>query len=885
MEAYRQSSEDVFQKLGTDKTGLQAEETLNRLKKYGFNELAKEKGRSLGQKLLAQFGDFLVLILIASAIISAFMGESLDAILILSIVLINAIFGLIQENKADKALEALAEMSAPKAKIIRNSKRESIDARELVPGDIVVLETGDSVPADLRLIETVNLEIQESALTGESIAAGKDALFIGDNHTELGDRVNMAYMSTVVTYGHGIGVVTATGMNTEIGKIAHAISSLDTSSTPLQQKLDSLGKKLGISIIIISALVFVTGLLQKADSPLALFMTAISLAVAAIPEGLPAVVTIVLALGMTRMSKKNAIIRRLLAVETLGTTTVICSDKTGTLTENQMTVVNMVLPNGKLQVSGTGYKPLGNFEPISGDIQGLNELLTAGALCNDSELTEKDGNYQIIGDPTEGSLIVAAAKNKLYKTDLNVAYPRILEVPFDSERKRMSTLHRFANNYRLFVKGAPDEIIKVCTHILLDGQVVALSEAKKNEIAKENERMADQALRVLAFAYKEVDSLPNKLKATDESELIFLGLMGMIDPPRLEAKQAIAECKAAGIKPKMITGDYPRTALAVGKLIGLASTDDEVLTGQELSALSDEDLRGAVEKINIYARVSPEHKVRIVNALKQNGHIVAMTGDGVNDAMALKKADIGISMGITGTDVAKQTADMVLMDDNFASIVGAVKEGRIIYSNIRKFVYFLLSCNLAEVLVIFISMLIGLPIPLLPIQLLWVNVLTDAFPALALGVEAGEPDIMKYKPRDPQEPLLDRKMWRSIVVQALVVTFSTLTAFSLGLKAGGLQTARTLAFLTLIAGELFRAFSSRSEHISLIKQGFFSNRYMVYSLIGSLVLVIPVIYIPVFAKAFELIPLTITQWLLVLGLGLLPLFAGEIHKLFYRKAE
>ncbi len=359
----------------------------------------------------------------------------------------------------------------------------------------------------------------------------------------------------------------------------------------------------------------------------------------------------------------------------------------------------------------------------------------------------------------------------------------------------------------------------------------------------------------------------------------------MIDPPRLEAKQAIAECKAAGIKPKMITGDYPRTALAVGKLIGLASTDDEVLTGQELSALSDEDLRGAVEKINIYARVSPEHKVRIVNALKQNGHIVAMTGDGVNDAMALKKADIGISMGITGTDVAKQTADMVLMDDNFASIVGAVKEGRIIYSNIRKFVYFLLSCNLAEVLVIFISMLIGLPIPLLPIQLLWVNVLTDAFPALALGVEAGEPDIMKYKPRDPQEPLLDRKMWRSIVVQALVVTFSTLTAFSLGLKAGGLQTARTLAFLTLIAGELFRAFSSRSEHISLIKQGFFSNRYMVYSLIGSLVLVIPVIYIPVFAKAFELIPLTITQWLLVLGLGLLPLFAGEIHKLFYRKAE
>lgn len=883
---YRLSKEEVLQKLNTDQNGLQAEEANERRKKYGLNALAEKKGRSLFEKILAQFSDFLIVILLVSALISALMGEVLDALLIIMIVFINAIFGLLQENKADKALEALAQMSAPKAKVLRNSKREYLSAKELVPGDIVILETGDSIPADLRLLETTNLEIQEAALTGESVASVKDAGFSGDDKTQLADRKNMAYMSTIVTYGRGIGVVVFTGMETEVGKIASAISTVDTSPTPLQIKLDSLGKKLGLGIIIISVLVFLTGLLRGLESPLELFMTAISLAVAAIPEGLPAVVTIVLALGMTRMSQKNAVIRKLLAVETLGTTTVICSDKTGTLTENQMTVVKIILPQGIVAVTGNGYNPEGEFKVLEGKDAGLNELLLAGLLCNDSELVQNDDQYEIIGDPTEGSLVVAAAKNNLFKEELSHKYPRLLELPFDSNRKRMSTLINYHNTNRLLVKGAPDEMLKVTDQILINGKSIPLTEDLRHYFLKANESLADSALRILALAYKDLPSLPDKLDVFDESSLTFLGLMAMIDPPREEAKEAIKECQAAGITPKMITGDYPKTALAIARQIGLADDNNQVLTGTELSELSDDDLQATVENVNIYARVSPEHKVRIVNALKANGHIVAMTGDGVNDAMALKKADIGISMGITGTDVAKQTADMVLMDDNFASIVGAVKEGRIIYANIRKFVYFLLSCNFAEVLVIFISMLVGWPVPLLPIQLLWVNVLTDAFPALALGVEAGESDIMKRKPRSPIEPLLDRKLWRLVVIQALVVTTTTLLAFYIGLNTpapNSLALGRTMAFLTLINGELLRAFSSRSEQISLIKLGLFSNKVMLLAILGSILLLLPVLFIPTLAEAFSLVSLSTSQWLWGLSLGLLPLVTGEIQKVLLKR--
>lgn len=886
MEAHLKGKEELLKELSVDFNGLTDAEVTKRREQYGPNQLEQKTGRSFLQKVVAQFSDFLILILIAAAVVSWIMGETVNAFLIIAIVIMNAAFGLVQEAKADKALEALAKMSSPKAKVIRDGQREVVSSDEIVPGDIVVIETGDSIPADLRLIESTNLEIQEAALTGESVASEKDADFVGDSKTPLGDRKNMAYMSTVVTYGRGLGVACATGMNTEVGKIAQAISAVDTSTTPLQKKLDNLGKKLGLVIILISVVVFVVGLMRPHQGILDVFMTAIALAVAAIPEGLPAVVTVVLALGMTRMSKKNAVIRKLLAVETLGTTTVICSDKTGTLTENQMTVVKVVLPKGQYEVTGVGYTPEGEFVLKDGSGSGLEALLTAAALCTDSELVLKEHRWDIIGDPTEGSLIVAAAKNGLTKAELVEKYPRVLELPFDSDRKRMSTLHRFGERYRMSTKGAPDELLQVSDKVLIDGEVVPLTDEIREFFAQENGKMADQALRVLGVAVKDFDTKPKKLTLEDESSLIFLGLVAMIDPPRKEAKEAIEKCKEAGIVPKMITGDYARTALAIGKQIGLAENDSEVLTGAELSEMSDEDLKKVVEKVHIYARVSPEHKVRIVNALKENGHVVAMTGDGVNDAMALKQADIGVSMGITGTDVAKQTAEMVLMDDNFATIVGAVEEGRIIYSNIRKFVYFLLSCNIAEVLVISVAMLFGLPIPLTPIQLLWVNVLTDAFPALALGMEPGEPGIMKQKPRSPKEPLLNRTVWRSIMVQAFIVAGATLGAFAIGTYSGpepNIALGRTMAFFTLVLGELLRAFSTRSERTSLFKLGLTTNKPMVLSVLGSLALMILLVLIPAAREAFGIALPSGNLWLVVGLMGLLPLVGGELHKLTLRK--
>lgn len=881
MQAHLMERDEVLEKLETNIGGLQAEEAYERRKKYGLNELPKKTKRTLFDKIIAQFSDFLVIILLIAALVSILVGERLDALLIFIIVFLNATFGLIQENKADKALEALASISTTKVKILRNNQREYLSQKELVPGDIVVLEAGDNVPADLRLIETSNLEIEEATLTGESVPAKKDATFIGESKTQLADQLNMAFMSTSVTYGRGLGVVVNTGINTEVGKIADALKTVDYSPTPLQIKLDQLGKKLGLAILFISIIVFLVGLLKQTGSILELFMTAISLAVAAIPEGLPAVVTVVLALGMTRMSKKNAVIRRLLAVETLGTTTIICSDKTGTLTENKMSVVKIVLPEGFISVSGTGYNPVGAFNVTGSDV-GLRDILTAGVLCNDSELVYKADGFSIIGDPTEGALVVVGAKSGIEKTKLSLTHPRLQEIPFDSDRKRMSTLHNISSNiFRMYTKGAPDEILKISQFVLVNGEIEPITDSYRQYFTKEIEDLSDQALRVLGFAYKDYTVSPKKLSMEDESSLVFIGLMAMMDPPRQEAKAAILECKNAGIRPIMITGDYKRTAVAIGKEIGLISHEDVALTGENISELNDTQLQEEVKTVNIYARVSPEHKVRIVNALKANGHVVAMTGDGVNDALALKQADIGISMGITGTDVAKETADMVLMDDNFATIVNAVREGRIIYSNIRKFVYFLLSCNLAEVLVILISMLVGLPIPLLPIQLLWVNVLTDAFPALALGVEKGEFDVMDRKPRNPKEPLLDNKLWRSIIVQSIIVSLATLTAFYIGYNsrvADPLSLGRTMAFLTLISGELFRAFSSRSEKTSLFKLGLFSNKTMVYSVLGSLLMLVPLFTLQSLKDVFSIVTLSNIQWLTVVFLGLLPLVVNEIYK-------
>ena len=882
MEFHAMSQEQVLKNLAVDvKAGLSTYEVNNRQKKYGLNQLTKPKGRTLFQKLLDQLGNFLVLILVVAAFLSIIMGEYLEASLIISIIIINAIFGLIQENKADKALDALSAMGSLKAKVLRNYLWEQIPSEMLVPGDIVLLETGDNIPADLRLIDSCNLEIQEAALTGESIATEKDGAKICSNATQLGERKNMAFMNTTVTYGRGLGVVVATGMQTEIGKIAQAISFIDTTTTPLQERLAGLGKRIGLGVIIICAVVFITGLLRGLDSPLHLFLTAISLAVAAVPEGLAAIVTIILALGMTNISKNNAVIRKLLAVETLGTITVICADKTGTLTQNQMTVTQISLPDGYLKVTGSGYKPFGLFELVKGKKTGLNELLTAGLLCNDAELIKKNDHYNILGDPTEGALVVVAHKAKLDKNELNKLFPRVLELPFESKRKCMSTLNSYKNYYKLYVKGAPDEIIKKCTYINLDGQKTILNATLKSRLISEVDKMSAQALRVMAFAYKDLFSKPDKLRPEDEASLVYLGLMGMIDPPRKETKEAISKCRLAGIKPIMVTGDYAPTALAIGQIIGISDTKTRVVTGQGLSKLTPNELQKIVEEVSIFARVSPDNKVMLVQALKENGHIVAMTGDGVNDAIALKRADIGIAMGLSGTDVAKQTSDMVLLDDNFASIVSAINEGRIIYTNIRKVIYFLLSCNLGEVMVIFISMLIGLPLPLTPVHLLWINLVTDAFPALALGVEAGEEDIMQQKPRSPKEPLLDKKRWGFVLLQASLLSFLTLLAFLTGLyRFNNLALGRTMAFLTLTLGELFKAFNCRFEHQSVFKKGLFSNRMMIYAFISSVLLIIPLFLVPSIKEVFSLVSLTTLQWLLVFGLSLVPLITGELFKIF-----
>ncbi len=862
--------------------GLSTYEVNSRQKKYGLNQLTKPKERTLFEKLLDQLGNFLVLILVVAAFLSIIMGEYLEASLIISIIIINAIFGLIQENKADKALDALSAMGSFKAKVLRNYLWEQTPSEMLVPGDIVLLETGDNIPADLRLIDSFNLEIQEAALTGESVATEKDGAKICSSATQLGERKNMAFMNTTVTYGRGLGVVVATGMQTEIGKIAQAISFIDTTTTPLQERLAVLGKRIGLGVIIICAMVFITGLIRGLDSPLHLFLTAISLAVAAVPEGLAAIVTIILALGMTNISKKNAVIRKLLAVETLGTITVICADKTGTLTQNQMTVTQISLPDGNFQVTGSGYKPFGLFELVYGKQTGLNELLTAGLLCNDAELIKKDDRYNILGDPTEGALVVVALKARLDKNESNKLFPRVLELPFDSKRKCMSTLNSYKNYYKLYVKGAPDEIIKKCTYIKLDGQKTVLNATLKSWLIKEVNKMSNKALRVMAFAYKDLFSKPDKLRPEDEANLVYLGLMGMIDPPRKETKEAIAKCRLAGIKPKMVTGDYAPTALAVGKIIGIIDAKGRVVTGQELCNLTPKELQKIVEEVSIFARVTPEHKVMLVQALKENGHIVAMTGDGVNDAIALKRADIGIAMGLSGTDVAKQTSDMVLLDDNFASIVSAINEGRIIYTNIRKVIYFLLSCNLGEVMVIFISLLIGLPLPLTPVHLLWINLVTDAFPALALGVEAGEEDIMQQKPRSPKEPLLDKKRWGFVLLQASLLSFLSLAAFLTGLyRFNNLALGRTMAFLTLTLGELFKAFSCRFEHQSVFKKGLFSNRMMISAVIISILLIIPLFLVPSLKEIFSLVSLNKLQWLLVFGLSLVPFITGEFYKIFF----
>lgn len=893
MEWYNKSKEELLSELDTSMdNGLTTSEVESRLSKYGHNELKEEEKKSLMSKIIAQFSDFLILILIGAAVVSIVVGEVKDAIVILSIVIVNAFLGIYQEGRAEKSLEALKKMASPNAKVIRNGHTEIVPANTLVPGDIVIIETGDIIPADLRLVESSNLKIEEASLTGESVPVEKDSNSIFEGEMSLGDRANMSYMSTIVNYGRGKAVVVGTGANTEIGKIATMIQSFEDETTPLQKKLNQLGKVLGTITLIVCVLVFAIGMLQKRGL-LEMFMTAISLAVAAIPEGLPAIVTIVLALGMNKMVERNAIVKKLLAVETLGSTSVICSDKTGTLTQNEMTVVKVYVDDKIIDVTGGGYEPKGDFIVDGSKVEvdensNFNTLLSAAVLVNDAQLEKTNEGYRILGDPTEGALVTLAGKANMIRESMNSSYPRIEELPFDSDRKMMSTFHKdyIPNKVVSFTKGAPDIIINRCNYISINNNVVPFTDELKKKALDANSSFAKSALRVLAFAYKEYDSLPEDISPDiNETDMIFIGLSGMIDPPRPEAKEAIKLCKQAGINTVMITGDYKETAFAIAKDLGMAEHENQAMMGAELNKLSDDELREVVKNTKVYARVSPEHKVRIVSALKENGDITAMTGDGVNDALALKKADIGVSMGITGTDVAKNTAEMILTDDNFASIVSAVEEGRIIFSNIKKFVFFLLSCNIGEIFLVFVSILLGWEVPLLPIQLLWLNLVTDSFPALALGVEKGEPDIMDQKPRDPNESIIDRSMMISILFQSIAVAGGSLLAYywAMNKYPDSLLHARTITFATLITAELLRAFSSRSQKHSLLKIGVFTNKTMVLATSFAFALLLVVLYVPFLQDIFYTFPLGLLDWEIVLSFAFIPLVIGEVVKIVRKK--
>ena len=898
--------DDVFETLATSpKDGLSQREAEARLAKVGPNELREAPRPTFWHMLLEQFNNFIVIILIVASILSAVLGDYIEAAAILAIVVLNALLGVIQERRAEEALAALRRMAAPEAQVIRDGHRQLIPGRQLVPGDLVLLEAGNYVPADMRLIESANLRVEEAALTGESVPVEKDARVTLRQDVPLGDRRNTAFMGTLVNYGRGKGVVISTGMHTQIGMIATMLQLIQEEPTPLQQRLDRLGKTLGMAALVVCALVFLVGWV-RGYPPLDMFLVAVSLAVAAVPEGLPAVVTITLALGMREMIKRHALIRRLSSVETLGSATVICSDKTGTLTQNQMTATRLWVDGMDFEISGRGYAPHGQFH-LNGQPVDLREYpagLTAlwvAVLANDASLepSEKESSgYQLAGDPTEGALIVAAAKAGASRDAFHLAYPRIDEVPFDSARKRMTTVHKirdprpedFSPFYDATVqdwevaatKGAPDVVLELCTQYQrIHDKPAPLDDEARRRIMQANDHMTRQALRVLAVAYRADPDVPDQTAPESiERDLVFVGLIGMIDPARPEVLPAMDKARRAGIRTIMITGDYPETARAIAEDIGLLQPGHKVMAGTELARLDDPALRAAVAHTDVFARVSPEHKVRIVDALKHNGQVVAMTGDGVNDAPALKRADIGVAMGITGTDVAKETADMVLTDDNYVSIVAAVEQGRIIYSNIRKFVFYLLSCNVAEILIIFLAIMAGLPSPLTAIQLLLLNLVTDGLPALALGYEKGDPDTMDRPPRPPSEPIINRWMRTGIVVQTVAITGVTLGAYFVGLRAHpqAPEFAETMAFVTLSFSELLRAFTARSEHYPLLKIGLLTNRRMFYAVIGSLVLLVAVVYIPPLQRVFDTVPLGPAQWELVLPLLFVPAVAAELTK-------
>ncbi|NMB11374.1 MAG: calcium-translocating P-type ATPase, SERCA-type [Firmicutes bacterium] len=899
---HKMSREEAATALATDMhTGLAPEEAAKRLKQYGPNELEAQPGRTIWSMLMDQFKEGMVLMLIGAAIISGLVGEIEDTIIILLIVILNAILGVAQESKAENSLAALKKLSAPMATVIRGGKPQQVPARELVPGDLIVLDAGTSIPADARLVEAVNLRCEEAALTGESVPVEKAVTALKDEDAGIADWVNMVFSGTTSVYGRGRALVVETGMQTQIGKIATMIQAAPQEPTPLQLKLEELGKSLGAVALVLVVLVFLAGIL-RGEPAFEMFMTAISLAVAAIPEGLPAIVTIVLALGVQRMIKRQAIIRKLPAVETLGTATVIASDKTGTLTQNEMTVTHIYVDGELLEVTGQGYEPVGEFlgqdgqpkeEPL--DDQHLNLLLHGFSLANDAQFDANSDGYAIIGDPTEGALIVAAAKAGIAVDDGGF-YPRIGELPFDSRRKRMTTFHRVENNGKLagieavgtglvsFSKGAPDVLLSLCDHIYTQGEIRSLTDAEREQLLEVNAALGQKALRVLALAFRRWETMPETISSeTVERDLVFVGFVGMIDPPRPEVKAAVEVAKEAGIRTIMVTGDHKLTATAIARKLGILEREDQlVVSGPELERLSDSELQEIIERVRVFARVSPEHKVRIVDALKGKGHVVAMTGDGVNDAPALKRADIGASMGITGTDVAKEAAEMVLADDNFATIVAAVAEGRTIYSNIRKAIYYLLSCNVGEIFTIFMSIMLGWGRPLTAIQILWINLVTDGLPALALGVEPSEPGVMHQKPRSSRESVFAGGMSYRIMLHGCLIGILGLIAYYLGIQRGApVAMARSMAFATLAFSQLFQALNARSTE-SLFRVGLFSNKYMVLALLGSASLQLMVMLIPALRRVFGVVPLDVLHWDLVIGLSIAPVVVGEIQKLVLR---
>ena len=857
--------EEVLRKLSTDeKQGLTEKEVQERQAKYGKNKLQERKKESFIVKFIKQFNDFMIIILIIASIISAVVskmqGENdyVDSIIIIGIVVFNALMGVIQEAKAEKSIEALKQMTPQLAKTIRNGKTVEVNAEELVKGDIIILDAGNFVPADCRILESHNLKIEESSLTGETQGAEKDADAICSKNAPLGDMKNMAFMASITVNGHGKAVVTDTGMSTKVGQIANMIIEDEAPQTPLQKKLGEVGKILGLACLAICVIIFVMGLIKHIE-PVEMFMTSVGLAVAAIPEGLPAIVTIMLSIGVTKMAKKNSIIRKLPAVETLGSSSVICSDKTGTLTQNKMKVVDVRSQNKKFII----------------------ELAT---LCTDCDINVESGVPQVSGEPTEKAIVEECINMGTVKDKLENFMPRINEIPFDSNRKMMTTIHKIGNKYRIITKGAPDILLQKCTKQVdliteMQNQYnIKIKSLENLKIQSDNRQMAQKALRVIAVAYKDLDTLPSKIDSKNiENNLTFVGLIGMIDPPREGVKEAVQVCKNSGIKTVMITGDHLETAKAIAKDLGILEHKDMAITGQELDKMSQNQLEKKIRDYSVFARVTPEHKVRIVKAWQKNGAVVAMTGDGVNDSPALKNADIGIAMGKNGTDVAKNAADIILTDDNFVTIVEAVKQGRNIYDNIKKAIHFLIATNIGEIVTIFMGLVLGLKSPLLAIQLLWINLVTDSLPAIALGLEKPEKDIMQRKPVDSKKGIFADGLWNKIIVEGIMIGVLTLVAFSIGNKYYGLEAGRTMAFLSIGFLELIHSFNVKNEK-SIFEAGLFENKYLVGSFVLGIFIQAIVVVVPTFAKVFEVVPLNLTQWIITVAISILPVPVIELQK-------